>query len=250
MITDLLDVLGAVCLMLGAFLCLAAAVGLARFPDVLSRMHAATKPQTLGLILVVTGLELSLRSWAAFGTVLLIASLQFMTAPVAAHLVSRTVYRSNQVRRDLLDRDDLADDRWLGRISHPVAVSPALGSSPRRPLGQSEGRVPLVVTLSPPTTATGQRDPWMTANAVEPGIIIRGCPLPLDPITSRPASVEAFTRVSSGTPSSTRLMTVSPGCVSATDADVRSRISAAARRRSSCRTTGTVSSPVQQITSI
>ena len=38
------------------------------------------------------------------------AALQFMTAPVAAHLVSRTVYRSNQVRRDLLDRDDLAND--------------------------------------------------------------------------------------------------------------------------------------------
>lgn len=110
MIPDLLDVLGAVCVMLGAFLCLAAAVGLARFPDVLSRMHAATKPQTLGLILVVIGVELSLRSWAAFGTVLLIAALQFMTAPVAAHLVSRTVYRSNQVRRDLLDRDDLAED--------------------------------------------------------------------------------------------------------------------------------------------
>jgi multicomponent Na+:H+ antiporter subunit G len=109
-IADLLDVLGAVCVMLGAFLCLAAALGLARFPDVLSRMHAATKPQTLGLIIVVTGVELSLRSWAAFGTVVLIAALQFLTAPVAAHLVSRTVYRSNQVRRDLLDRDDLAED--------------------------------------------------------------------------------------------------------------------------------------------
>ena len=105
-----LDLVGALCVLLGAFLCLAAAVGLVRFPDVLSRMHAATKPQTLGLILVATGVELSLRSWAAFGTVLLIASLQFMTAPVAAHLVSRTVYRSDQVRRDLLDRDDLADD--------------------------------------------------------------------------------------------------------------------------------------------
>ena len=110
MISDLLDLLGAACVMLGAFLCLAAAVGLARFPDVLSRMHAATKPQTLGIIFVVTGVELSLRTWAAFGTVLLIAALQFMTAPVAAHLVSRTVYRSNQVRRDLLNRDDLADD--------------------------------------------------------------------------------------------------------------------------------------------
>ena len=40
----------------------------------------------------------------------LIAALQLTTAPVAAHLVSRTVYRSNQVRRDLLDRDDLAED--------------------------------------------------------------------------------------------------------------------------------------------
>jgi multicomponent Na+:H+ antiporter subunit G len=96
--------------LVGAFLCLAAALGLVRFPDVLARMHAATKPQTLGLIVVAVGVELSLRNWAAFGTVLLIAILQLTTAPVAAHLVARTVYRSNQVRRDLLVRDDLAAD--------------------------------------------------------------------------------------------------------------------------------------------
>jgi multicomponent Na+:H+ antiporter subunit G len=107
---DVLDLLGALCVLLGAFLCLAASVGLVRFPDVLSRMHAATKPQTLGLILVAAGVELSLRSWAAFGTVLLIAALQLTTAPVGAHLVARTVYRSNQVRRDLIARDDLAED--------------------------------------------------------------------------------------------------------------------------------------------
>ncbi len=107
---DVADLAGAALVLLGAFLCFAAAVGLVRFPDVLSRMHAATKPQTLGLILVAAGVELSLRSWAAFGTVLLIAMLQLATAPVAAHLVGRTVYRSNQVRRDLLTRDDLAED--------------------------------------------------------------------------------------------------------------------------------------------
>jgi multicomponent Na+:H+ antiporter subunit G len=109
-ISDVLDLVGAACVLVGAFLCLAAALGLLRFPDVLSRMHAATKPQTLGLIVVAAGVELSLRSWAAFGTVLLIAILQLTTAPVAAHLVARTVYRSNQVRRDLLVRDDLAED--------------------------------------------------------------------------------------------------------------------------------------------
>ncbi|GAA1431686.1 hypothetical protein GCM10009616_19370 [Microlunatus lacustris] len=127
--TAVLDVLGAAFVLLGAFLCLAAAVGLARFPDVLSRMHAATKPQTLGLILVATGVELSLRSWAAFGTVVLIAGLQLTTAPVAAHLVSRTVYRSNQVRRDLLQRDDLAED--LAEAGFTLGPAPEEGSEDR-----------------------------------------------------------------------------------------------------------------------
>ena len=107
---DVLDVLGAALVLLGCFLCFAAALGILRFPDVFSRMHAATKPQTLGLILLATGVELSLRSWAAFGTLVLIAALQLATAPVAAHLVGRTVYRTDQVRHDLLARDDLATD--------------------------------------------------------------------------------------------------------------------------------------------
>ena len=107
---DVLDLLGALLVLLGCFLCFAAALGLLRFPDVVSRMHAATKPQTLGLILLAGGVELSLRSWAAFGTLVLIAALQLTTAPVSAHLVGRTVYRTDQVRHDLLARDDLATD--------------------------------------------------------------------------------------------------------------------------------------------
>ena len=107
---DVLDVLGAALVLLGCFLCFAAALGILRFPDVFSRMHAATKPQTLGLILLAAGVELSLRSWAAFGTLVLIAALQLATAPVSAHLVGRTVYRTDQVRHDLLARDDLATD--------------------------------------------------------------------------------------------------------------------------------------------
>jgi multicomponent Na+:H+ antiporter subunit G len=105
-----LDVLGALLVLLGCFLCFAAALGILRFPDVVSRMHAATKPQTLGLVLLAAGVALSLRSWASFGTLVLIAALQLATAPVSAHLVGRTVYRTDQVRQDLLVRDDLATD--------------------------------------------------------------------------------------------------------------------------------------------
>jgi multicomponent Na+:H+ antiporter subunit G len=109
-LADVLDLLGAVLVLLGCFLCFAAALGVVRFPDVVSRMHAATKPQTLGLILLAAGVEVSLRSWASFGTLVLIAALQLATAPVSAHLVGRTVYRTDQVRHDLLARDDLGTD--------------------------------------------------------------------------------------------------------------------------------------------
>ena len=105
-----MDIIGAVFLLLGAMLCFAASVGLVRFPDVLTRMHAATKPQTLGLLFVVTGVAFSLQNLQALGILLLVAILQLLTAPVAAHMVSRTAYRTGQVREDLLLTDDLADD--------------------------------------------------------------------------------------------------------------------------------------------
>src|SRR5690606_39268734 len=49
-----LDAAAAVCLVLGALMSLAAAIGLVRFPDLLTRMHAGTKPQVFGLLLLLT----------------------------------------------------------------------------------------------------------------------------------------------------------------------------------------------------
>ncbi len=105
-----LDIIGALFLLLGAMLCFAASVGLVRFPDVLTRMHAATKPQTLGLLFAVVGVAFSLQNLQALGILLLVVVLQLLTAPVAAHMVGRTAYRTGQVRSDLLAEDGLADD--------------------------------------------------------------------------------------------------------------------------------------------
>ncbi|WP_134764913.1 monovalent cation/H(+) antiporter subunit G [Nocardioides sp. 1609] len=114
---DVLDVVGAVCLLLGSLLSLVAAIGVLRLPDLLTRMHAATKPQVLGLVLVVLGLSLVLRSpsAAALGVVVVLA--QMVTAPVAAHMVGRASYRAGQVRDDLLVVDELTGeiDPDLGR---------------------------------------------------------------------------------------------------------------------------------------
>lgn len=104
-----LDALGGLALLLGALLCLAGAVGLVRFPDTLSRLHAVTKPQTLGLILVLVGLALTLRTWAAVTTLVLAGTAQFFTSPVSAHLVGRAAYRSGHVDAETLEVDELSE---------------------------------------------------------------------------------------------------------------------------------------------
>ena len=105
------DVVSAVFLLCGAFLAFAAGVGVVRFPDLLARMHAATKPQVLGLILVLAGLSLRLRSWGAVATLFLVVIFQLLTSPVAAHMVGRAGYRTGKVRTDLLVVDELTRDQ-------------------------------------------------------------------------------------------------------------------------------------------
>lgn len=110
-VESVLDLVGAVLVALGALLALAAAIGLLRLPDVLSRMHAATKPQTVGLVLVVVGTALRLRTDVDVWMLLLVGAFALITAPVTAHLVGRLAYRSGGVRPELLHRDDLDERR-------------------------------------------------------------------------------------------------------------------------------------------
>lgn len=103
-----LDVVAAVLLLGGVVLTLLAGVGVLRFPDVLMRMHAQTKPAVLGLILVLAGTALAARSSGLAGTLLLVGAFQVLTAPVGAHMIGRAAYRRGQIDRSRLVRDDLA----------------------------------------------------------------------------------------------------------------------------------------------
>jgi multicomponent Na+:H+ antiporter subunit G len=101
------DVLAAACFLLGALLALVAAIGVLRLPDLLSRMHAATKPQVLGLVLVLLGLGFRLRDPEAIGILVLVGLFQLLTTPVANHMVGRASLRAGQVREDELVVNDL-----------------------------------------------------------------------------------------------------------------------------------------------
>jgi multicomponent Na+:H+ antiporter subunit G len=117
------DVLAGACLISGALLSLAAGMGLMRFPDLLSRMHSATKPQVLGLLLILAGAALRLQNTIDITTLVLVGLFQLATAPVGAHMVGRAVYRAGHVRHDLLVVDELADSGGIDQGTPPVRAS-------------------------------------------------------------------------------------------------------------------------------
>lgn len=103
------DTLSGAFLILGAFLSLAAGVGLLRFPDAIARMHATTKPQIMGLIFILAAVALQQRR---LSTILVLATLlgfQMMTAPISAHMIGRAGYRTGVIAAGSLLVDELED---------------------------------------------------------------------------------------------------------------------------------------------
>ncbi len=102
-----IDSLTAVFLIVGALMSLGAGIGLIRFPDLMSRMHAATKPQVLGLFLVLAAIGLQMRTWWVWPILLVAWIFQLLTVPVAAHMVGRAGYRTKHLHPELLSADEL-----------------------------------------------------------------------------------------------------------------------------------------------
>jgi multicomponent Na+:H+ antiporter subunit G len=92
----------------GVLLTVIAGVGLQRFPDVFARMHAATKPATLGLLLVLVGAGLHVPDAGSVAKLLLVVALQFLTAPISAHLVGRAAFRAGTEADPNTTIDELA----------------------------------------------------------------------------------------------------------------------------------------------
>ncbi len=105
---DVLDIASLVLLVFAGALALVAGIGLLRLPDTLTRLHAATKPQILGLVFVVIALALQARSWGALLVLAPILVFQMLTAPIAAHMVGRAAYRNGSVDQQVTPIDELA----------------------------------------------------------------------------------------------------------------------------------------------
>ncbi|MEQ2527148.1 monovalent cation/H(+) antiporter subunit G [Bacillaceae bacterium CLA-AA-H227] len=106
---EIINIIIAIFILVGAFLSLVAAFGVIRLPDVYTRNHAASKAATLGVMSVLFGaflyfylVEGHFNSRLLLGIVFI-----FMTSPVAGHLISRAAYNTGVKLWDKSVHDDL-----------------------------------------------------------------------------------------------------------------------------------------------
>ncbi|RYE11214.1 MAG: monovalent cation/H(+) antiporter subunit G [Hyphomicrobiales bacterium] len=89
-----MTILAALLLLAGSLFSAVAALGILRFPDIYTRLHAASKAGPLGAGLILLGAATASGDWTivlrcALGLLFLIA-----TSPVSAHLLARAALKS------------------------------------------------------------------------------------------------------------------------------------------------------------
>ena len=107
----------------GAFFSLLAAVGVIRFPDVYTRMHAATKAPAFGILLFLIAAVFFFADFYTAAISLMIVIFIFLTAPVASHIISRVAHLLNTEIWSKTSIDELANDTGINKIKFPSGLS-------------------------------------------------------------------------------------------------------------------------------
>lgn len=90
-----MDIAIAIILMLGVMFTFFAALGVLTMPDVYIRMHSSTKAGTIGLGLIMVAVALHFQDSSVTSRAVGIILFILMTAPVAAHLLGKSLLHSN-----------------------------------------------------------------------------------------------------------------------------------------------------------
>jgi multicomponent Na+:H+ antiporter subunit G len=94
------EIIVVILILLGSLFILIAAIGLLRFSDVLSRLHATTKATSFGMLLILTGVFLHYLTLVVFIKGTLVLVFIYLTAPLAAHAISGTVKRPGDKKKE------------------------------------------------------------------------------------------------------------------------------------------------------
>jgi multicomponent Na+:H+ antiporter subunit G len=91
MFLTLRDVVSAVLMLSGSLLAVISSIGIHRLGSTRARMHATTKPATLGVLLCAVGAIVQFADISDIAKVLVVVILQLVGAPIGAHMLGRAV---------------------------------------------------------------------------------------------------------------------------------------------------------------
>jgi multicomponent Na+:H+ antiporter subunit G len=108
-----LEVVTAAAMVVGTFFMVLTGVGLVRFPDVYTRMHAAGKAGTVGVAFLILAPTIHFAPSDALVTVrgVLAIVFQFLTTPGATYLLAHACYVTAYPLHELTTIDELKD--WI-----------------------------------------------------------------------------------------------------------------------------------------
>ncbi len=95
-------------LIIGSAFTLIAAIGLLRFPDIYTRMHAASKTGTLGSGLMLIAIAVHSGEFDVVTRSIAGVIFFMLTAPISAHLLARASYCTGVTPWEGTVRDELA----------------------------------------------------------------------------------------------------------------------------------------------
>ncbi|TWX73450.1 monovalent cation/H(+) antiporter subunit G [Colwellia sp. C1TZA3] len=90
----ILNFTGALCLFIGCFLCISGGVGLLRFPDFYTRMHAVGVTDTLGAGMILIGLMFYSPDFLIFAKLVMILLLTLLVGPTTSHVLAKAAMRN------------------------------------------------------------------------------------------------------------------------------------------------------------
>ena len=84
--------LGAAMCLVGGLLCIIGTVGVLRFPDFYTRMHAASITDTSGATFILLGMACMAPGWLVISKLFAIFAFIFLTSPTATHAVANAAH--------------------------------------------------------------------------------------------------------------------------------------------------------------
>lgn len=88
-------------LLVGSFLCISGGIGLLRFPDFYTRMHAVGVTDTLGAGMILVGLMILSTDFLVFAKLVMVLLFTLLIGPTTSHVLAKAAFHNGVIPKNI-----------------------------------------------------------------------------------------------------------------------------------------------------